>query len=250
MKSNNNNIDKLTRMLEHHVGLGGNEAHPDVDYFQSGFMPKETFSEHKQIFESRKMVKDQDILTLNPGYYGAYHMTNHPVQTEPTTWFSEIEVTQSAESGGRKLFKLYDSVSGLSYWRTTDLTGDPASGTGFWIKNVNEVVLWSGWSDFSKPTPLAYPVDSFSDVYVKYGTSVGNVGRVYGDNKSVMINTINNNDTGIGINSYEAHLIFNKDSAIIEENTQMIIGASDNYQPGIIQKVNGDISIARIVGVK
>lgn len=244
-------IGEISRRLKDHISSNGS-AHLPVSADLAGFMTPELLSKFNELFTYRAGLPDNtDILTLEPGYYKGYKLLNHPAQpSKPTTWFSEIEVTQSTESGGRKMFKLYDSVSGLSYWRTTDLTGNPSSGTGFWIKNVSEVVLWSGWSDFSKQTTLAYSVDNFSDVYVKFGTSAGNVGRAYGDSKSVMINTINNDNTGIGINSYEAHLVFNKDSAIIEGNTQMIIGASKNNQPGIIQEANGDISIARIVGVK
>lgn len=257
------NLDKtifeIKRKLKAHIGSNGN-AHLPVSDDVNGFMTSKEHKQLEQIFENRKFIDGANIYTLPNGAYAGINMLNHPIYPDGVTsagWYCFIDVTSSIEGNGRKLITVHDSINGARYHRVVDKSGDGDTGTKYWIKDVSEIVLWSGNSALDNPVTLTADikngdVNNFDSIYALFATSTGNINRSYGTiSGGITINALNNAGSGFSINAFEAVIQFpNNNTAQITGNNQLNIYANGDKQQAYMSQLTSGIKILKIVGVK
>lgn len=165
------NLDKaiaeIARRLKAHIGSNG-DAHLPVTTDANGFMTSAMLDQFNMLYKNRIRQPDNtDILKLQPGFYEGSKWLNHPITpTTPTTWISSITVTQGTD--GRKQIWLQDNITGYTWSRTIHTGGDPASGSGDWMRLYQYEVLWSGSSPLTEPVTLTNPV--YDDAGSRYSS--------------------------------------------------------------------------------
>lgn len=248
---------KFNRLLQWHIGKNGPKAHPDADGFNSGFMPVDLFKGSRSLFRYRHHINDEDILELEPNFYEGSGFLNHPSSpTKPTTWISTIDVIPGGD--GRKFIQITDNITGYRWYRTVHTGGDVSSGTGAWVKSEGYEVLWSGNSALADPVKLASPLtDStgtsrYDGILVDYETTSSQHNRCYGSRYSVKINTTNANDTGISADFLEGTIEFptNQTAQMTENVTINLYQHTDTDNTAYMQRLDGEIKILRISGLK
>lgn len=113
-------VNKLNRLINYHVGLGGNQAHPAVNKFNSGFMTPEIKADLEAGVANAKgkmqqMPAGTDVLTLPAGNYEISGAKNNPVGSDNWTWI-EYEIHTAGEQ--RRQIKAVISANGRTYYRT------------------------------------------------------------------------------------------------------------------------------------
>lgn len=208
---------KDKRVLQWHVGKGGQKAHPDVDDFQSGFMTPTMLNEHNAALVKRTNIGDSagtDIITLPVGNYAGSHWINHPSSAKATdinTTYAYVSVIPSS-TDSRRFIVLVEAASGRIWTRTVNDTYDVNND---WSKMEQYETLWKGNSELASPVTLAKPVrnDSgglnFSEVKVKFVTGSNTI-----EIKPISLDIGNINSTNvidgerIAKTTYEADLKF------------------------------------------
>lgn len=170
-------VRQALRLVTHHIGLAGNDAHPDATELRSGFMSPDMLKSHNTMFKRRIPLRNTsgtDILKLPVGYYSGSNFLNHPASkpTELNTSHSYISVIPSSQDT-RRLIVVVEAATGKIWTRTVNDTYDVNND---WSKMEQYVTLWKGSSELTSPVTLAKPVRNssgslaFSEVKVKFIT--------------------------------------------------------------------------------
>lgn len=216
-------VNKLNRLINYHVGLGGNQAHPAVNKFNSGFMTPDQKLKLENVDGQRiGMPQGTDVLTLPAGHYEISNALNNPVGPDN---YSFIEYDISTSFDGRRQIEACVSSVGRRYYRSIHTGGGSDSGSGGW--NYDPFIIWSGSITTGK---LQYQIPMFSfmrGIRVVYSTVSGQRGSfdVYGnDSGSTVYNISNNtNDSNISLQNYEISISFDLTSLTINNNTMIIV---------------------------
>lgn len=262
MAIKNLNLDQtlfeFRRKLKSHLGSGG-DAHLPASDDEAGFM---SVSEHKhfeQLFNGRQWCPDgTDILNLEPGYYEGAKFVNHPLSDGgETAWISLIDVHPGLD--GRCLIRVTDSMYGYTWYRTIHTGGDANTGTGNWVRQHGEVILWEGYSKMTTAVTLAHAIVAldgtsyYDNIKVVYQTDEGNLDFAYGSKYGVtMTITNNNNDPAVlAPTIYEAQLSFpTSNTAKLIRNTSTNFYQHENDNTAYMHSLPASINILKIVGVK
>lgn len=253
---------KDKRLLQWHVGKGGQKAHPDVDEFQSGFMTPSMLNEHNAALVKRTNVGDSsgtDILTLSIGNYAGSYWINHPSSAKTTdinAAYAYVSVIPSS-TDSRRFIVLVEAATGRIWTRTVNDTYDV---NNKWTKIEQFETLWEGNSKMTTPVTLASSIldqsgnPTYSSIFVDYTTDTNNHGRQYGTRYDVTINTSNENNT-LNVMApvlYEAQIVFpTSTTAKMEVNKATVINTrSDGAAFLADATAAGTINILRICGLR
>lgn len=228
-----------------------------VNERKNGLMPAPIYEEHQQLFKQRKQIVGGDILQLKPGFYLGSELLNHPTQPDkPTNWFTNVDVIDGGD--GRREITILDNYAGRLYKRTIHTGGDPSSGTGDWMEFRGIVWLWNGDSDLKEPVTLAHSIYAddgktakYRNFMIQYQTETGNSGFGYGSIHGVVINTTNNNNSGLEpmVDIMEAYLTFpTENTAKLDYNLLTNLFKKDD-DVAHMRENDGTIRIKHIIGV-
>lgn len=221
-------VRKNTRMLSHHIGLGGN-AHAQVDDLNSGFMtPKQKATLETASADSTNALgvriwkkSGTDVLTLPPGRYEISGAINNPLGTADSSYI-EYDIT-TTDNGQRRQYSAIVSSTGLKFRRTTHTDGTPTSGSGGWRLDV-PMVVWSGSAQSGTLTYQNKLDDGLSidKTIVRYSTSSGQGGEVsiLGKNGGFTAITEPNlaDDQSSNYQIYESRVTSTRSSLTIDSN--------------------------------
>lgn len=174
---NKERFNKLVRNFIHHRGLGGEEAHPTVDQWNSGFISPEMLKILENSSGKAEFMPDNtDVMTLPVGNYVTWSddisKSNLPAKTG---YLVEIKIWNKL-----KIIKAIAFGSGKSYIYSTNHNGvNPTSPEG-WGRMYREHVLFDGaLSGAGATTTLPERADLFEDLIVIYRHNKQNDGVAF-----------------------------------------------------------------------
>ena len=166
-------ISQLFRLLSRHIGLGGDEAHPVADEWESGFMSPDMVTKYNRLFDKRPYTNannstaaERTLVDLPAGNYEGSGWIGHDDNPNPTSWVSEVDVTVGND-GKRKLIKVTDSQKSSRYHLNLH-TGGVVSTAG-WLRTLGTKVLYTGeFSTVGSSINLPRAYTSFDFVRVSF----------------------------------------------------------------------------------
>lgn len=220
------NFKKMFQELHHHIGLGGTEAHPDVDQLVSGFMTPELYQQQQELFDKREFLTDDngiDIFSLKPGFYSSNRFKNGP-QTVVDQWLASVDIYEGYD--GSRIYIYTASAQGDRWCCTTHYKNDLSTGSVKWLKFKAETLLWSGSSDLSTSIQLSgnniiyrNGVWLYDRFRIEYTDSMNNVNIVETKrSKSANCTGINISQNDLGTVLEECNISFNKDNTITKDH--------------------------------
>lgn len=238
----NKELKTMNRVLEQHIGAGGN-AHLPATNQTPGFETPEQVQDLEMTTGKRVYLpRGTDILTLRQGRYEIANALNNPIGPSDTS-FIEYDISVSSGGKGRQI-KAQVSVSGNIYYRNIHTDGTPESGTGGWYKQAYLTPVWSGSVDSGTIT-FDQPLFTYrTGIEVFYNTISNQRGSVRVLRSSGGTITVPNhpNDTSDNtFQSYELGFTFDKNKLNIDYNDREIISAS-----GLSRDSNKCISITDV----
>ena len=215
-------VNQNTRMINHHIGIGG-KAHMAVNDFNAGFMTPDQKATLENAGGQRiTMPSGTDVFTLPAGKYEISNALNNPVGPDDR---SHIEYDISTSFNGRRQIEACVSSVGRRYYRSIHTGGGIDSGSGMW--NYVPFIIWYGSITTGK---LQYQVPMFSfmtGVRVVYSTVSGQRGSfdVYGHNGGSTEHNIGNNPDHPDntFQNYEIGISFDLASLTINRNNMIIV---------------------------
>lgn len=157
-------FEKLVRNFVHHKGLGGEEAHPPVDGWDSGFMTPGMLKDLKNSLGNATFLPNNtDVMTLNPGNYITWSKDTSRSNLPTNTGF----LVQIAKGDKIKTIRAWDFGKGKEYVYNLNFSGDQSNLPSGWSRVYHEKVLWDK-PFFGKGTSvtLAERADLFEDIIV------------------------------------------------------------------------------------
>lgn len=243
-------VRKNTRMLNHHIGLGG-DAHAAVNDVNAGFMtPTQKTMLEKASSDAAnargnriEMPAGTDVLTLPAGRYEIWKALNNPVGPDDG---SLIEYDVSTIFDGRRQIEACVSSNGRRYYRSIHTGGGADSGSGGW--DYQPFVIWSG--SITTGT-LQYPVPMLSfmkGVRVLYSTASGQRGsfEAYGRTSGSTVYDIGNNPDNPDntFQNYEIGISYDLTSLTINRNNMIVVSPS-----GISEGDKNLVTIYRVYAI-
>lgn len=237
-------VNKLNRLINHHVGLGGNQAHPSVNKFNSGFMTPdqkltlETASEQADNAEGNMkfMADGTDVLTLPAGNYWISKALNNPVGPE-NGGLINYKVFIDDHLNRKEIWATV-SVIGRVYYRTIHSGGSPTSGTNGWL--YMNFPIWAGNTNNGDITYSNPPLKLKTGIRIHYQTislqkgSVDILGQTGG---SATFDVTNQSDDSTNtLQNYEVSVKFDLKKLTITRNVMAISdssGVSTNDTAGV-----------------
>lgn len=133
-------VKKNTRLLMHHIGLGG-DAHIPVNSANAGFMtPDQKDLLEKSSGNAFVVPNGTDWNTLPAGYYKITNAVNNPIAPNDfSITYYDIKVGEM----GRKQIRAFVSSIGWEFYRTIHSGGALTSGTGGW-RLARPRRMWGG----------------------------------------------------------------------------------------------------------
>lgn len=240
-------VQKLATVLDAHIGSGVN-AHTPVSRYQAGFMTRDLWLKFYEIAGDRTYTGGgRDIMALEPGKYYGLKYKNGPLAADDDAIVT-VDVSKIADMG--KQITVIKSYTGQVYFYTEHING---AGTNFnapsiWTTIPRLATLWEGsvttvGTKFTlndkivKYTRLIFTINTNNGAFYDIATpSVGNTFK---------INTVQHQNSNLGMNNFEVTLNINGDSGSIAKNV------SDAYNQGTAGPVAASnlASIRKIVGV-
>lgn len=218
-------IRKSIRMINHHVGVGGNKAHPSVNSFNSGFMTPD----QKRTLENAggqriTMPSGTDVFTLPAGRYEISNALNNPVGSDD---YSFIEYDISTSFDGRRQIEAYLSSTGRRYYRSIHTGGGTDTGSRMW--DYDPFIIWEG-SVSSGTLHYFVPMNAFKNgIRIVYSTISNQKGsfNLYGTTSgNAALNVGNNTSDASTFQSYELNISFDLTSITINNNTMTTISSA------------------------
>lgn len=237
-------VRKNTRVIGHHVGIGGN-AHPTVNDFNSGFMSPdqkatlETASSDAKNGRGlmQRMPNGTDVLTLPAGNYIITNALNNPIGPDDFS-ITLYHISDSGDS--RREIRAVVSSTGSVYTRTVHTGGDPTSGSRVWDQQTTRHLVWSGEASSGTINFDSEILGRHAVVEIFYETISGQQSsiRLYRDYASGNINETNhpNDLDSLTVQAYELRFTANSTSLTINNNViRNINNSSVNVQdtPGV-----------------
>lgn len=182
-------INKLTRLFQHHDGLGGN-AHAIVNNVNAGFMSSDMYGKFKSVVETRKTVSGTDTVDLHindltSGYYNVYKALDHPIDPNtPTTWTSTVDVHVSGD--GSKDMLMFD-IGNNRMWYQTIGTDGASKG---WNRVAGTKLLFNGSAKMGDTVTLTDDITKYANVTVTMTTNdklIASASRSFAVGTSVVI---------------------------------------------------------------
>lgn len=226
-------VNKLNRLINHHIGLGGN-AHPPVNKFNSGFMTPdqkltlETASEQADNAEGNMkfMADGTDVLTLPAGNYWISNALNNPIGPEDRSILNyKVFIDDYLK---RKEIWATLSVNGRVYYRTLHSGGDPTSGTNGWVY-IN-YRIWNGNTNSGDITYSWPPLKLKTGIKIYYQTissqkgSIEIIGQTGGSATFDITNQPDNQ--GNTLQNYEVSVEFDLKKLTITRNVMAVSNSS------------------------
>lgn len=244
-------VRKNTRMLNHHIGLGG-DAHAAVNDFNAGFMTPaqkatlETASADAKNGRGEIIVMNNgtDWDTLPPGTYKITGALNNPVAPDDrSVTFYDIKSPYS----GTKMVTATISSTGRMYYRTIHSNGGFSSGTGGW-RLFKPLSVWGGSAQAGTLTYSIKLDDALKINFIRvyYTTTTGQSGSVEilgnsGGYTTIVSLNLGNDSTDGQFQLYESKVTATRDSLTIDSNFAKIVTASGSY--------HSDKKFINIIGV-
>jgi len=167
-------VNQNVRMINHHIGIGG-DAHPAVNNYNAGFMTPDQKGTLENAGGQRiRMPAGTDVLTLPAGIYEIVNATNNPVGVDDQT-LTEYRIYTSSDNLTRHIIATH-SVNNRVFQRTVHYDGLPESGTGMWVTPAFKTLVWSG-SSSSGVLTFEHPL-SERGLAIEYATKYGSSGYV------------------------------------------------------------------------
>lgn len=236
------NLNRLNRLLNHHIGLGG-DAHAEVNDWNAGFMTPDLKNDLENAEGIMKtMPAGTDVFELPAGNYEISGANNNPIGDDDHS-FIEYYITTASEN--RRQIRAIVSNSGRKYFRTIHTGGDVTSGTGKW--RYEPYQIWNGSATTGTLTfdPSSVSFKFQNGIRVRYLTKTYQVGTcdIMGTSTGVgVIDAANIPDNqNIQIQVYEMAVSFTTNNLTIDHNKTV------NCYPGGISA--GEPNFIMITGV-
>lgn len=241
------NLNRLNRLINHHIGLGGN-VHAAVNDFNAGFMTPEIKADLEAGIanakgEMQRMPAGTDVLTLPAGNYEILGAKNNPVGSDDMSWI-EYEIHTAGEQ--RRQIKAVINNSGRTYYRTVHTGGAATSGTGMWT--YDPFLIWSGAATIGTLKFNLAPLELQSGIRVRYRTKTNQSGTcdIMGISAGTgAIDVANVPDDGtLQIQIYEMFVSFTAKSLTIQRNKTVL-----GYPSSLAAGDDGLITITGIYAI-
>ncbi len=173
--------NKNSRILKHHIGLGGS-AHAPVNKLNSGFMTSDMYKQFQTDFVQRKSLAGSEatpliMSSLPAGHYTVYQETDHPLsEGTMASWISSLDVRCGAD--GMKDMLLYDIGNSRMFFQTVGTDGK-AKG---WQRLSSAKELFSGVAHMGDTVTLSDDITKYSLIIVTMTTNdkvVGTIARQF-----------------------------------------------------------------------
>jgi hypothetical protein len=240
-------IQKLAAVVDAHIGSGVN-AHTPVSRYQAGFMTRDLWLKFYEIAGKRTYTGGgRDIMALEPGKYYGLKYKNGPLATDDDALVT-VDVNE-IEGIGKQIIVI-KSYTGQVYLYTqhTNNAGTNYNAPSVWTAIPRLATLWEGsmttvGTEFTlkdkigKYTRLIFTINSNNGAV--YDVTTPTVGDTF------KINTVQHQNSHLGMNNFEVTLKIDGDSGSITKNL------SDAYNEGTAGPVAASnlASIRKIVGV-
>lgn len=241
------NLNRLNRLINHHIGLGGN-VHAAVNDFNAGFMTPEIKADLEAGVanakgEMQQMPAGTDVLTLPAGNYEISGAKNNPVGSDNTAWI-EYEIHTAGEQ--RRQIKAVINTNGRTYYRTVHTGGTATSGTGMWT--YEPFLIWNGAATTGTLTFDPAPLKLQNGIRVRYLTKTNQAGNcdIMGTSTgtgAIDVANVPDDDT-LQIQIYEMLVSFTAKSLTIQQNKTVL-----GYPSSLAAGADGEIMITGIYAI-
>ncbi|MFZ8764796.1 hypothetical protein [Enterococcus diestrammenae] len=242
-------LAKIWRLFSHHKGLGGDEAHPEVNRLVSGFMTPEMLSKLTAANGDSKLISDGDINVLDLSA-GNWLIEGNLTNNLPLTYsFFLVDV---AVAGSRKFITATQTGTGKIWTYVVNNDDNKVDNPNGWRRIWQEAVLFSGsvgkLNDSILLTDGIHKFEFFDIMYEYQG------------NHSLARITVNQLKSGFGLTSVNINnggtdvgFSYAETSVSYVNNTQLKISASksvnNNMGSSSASEINtANINIYRILG--
>lgn len=240
-------IQKLAAVVDAHIGSGVN-AHTPVSRYQAGFMTRDLWLKFYEIAGKRTYTGGgRDIMALEPGKYYGLKYKNGPLAADDD---AIVTVDVSEIEGMGKQISVIKSYTGQTYFYTehTNGAGTNYNAPSVWTAIPRLATLWEGsMTTVGTNFTLADKIGKYTRLIFTINTNNGAVYDVTTPavGNTFKINTVQHQNSHLGMNNFEVTLRIDGDSGSITKNV------SDAYNEGTAGPVAASnlASIRKIVGV-
>lgn len=233
---------KLWRLFNHHKGLGGEEAHPEVNNLVSGFMTPDMLSKLNAANGDSKLISDTDINVFDLSA-GKWLIAGNSANNLPLDY--SLFLVDVVAAGSRKFITATQTGTGKMWTYVVNNDANKVDTPNGWRRIWQEVLIFSGSAGkLNDSIPLTDGIHKFEFFDVLYE---------YQGNHSLSRLTANQFKTdfgltGVNINNGATDVGFSyaETSVSYVNNTQMKISASKSVYNNMGSQSASEINTATL----